>query len=147
MSRTAHTPVTMPPMGKIRMWTPGRTNGAPDATTKVWIGGWTVALVTVACLAKTPETKFASVDDSVVLTAPVLSVPVRVMTGVSTFCSAALQICQLGCYKVEACYLRALTGAEEVFVDLTNKGVGLCHCRGRILPLLNGILIPRPRDQ
>ena len=37
--RMAHTPVMIPPMGKIKICRPGRTNGALAATTRVWMGG------------------------------------------------------------------------------------------------------------
>lgn len=89
--RTVQIPVMTPPIGKIKMLRPGTTNGAPDATTKVWIGASTAAFVTETCAANTPDTKVASSEDRDVLTvAPVPSVPVRVTVGTRTFWSAAL---------------------------------------------------------
>ena len=69
------------------MLIPGTTNGDADATTRVWIGGETWALVaTTSWTEKTPETKFASELVREVLTfAPVLDCPVRVTSGTRTF--------------------------------------------------------------
>ena len=67
-NNTVQIPVMIPPMGKIRMWRPGTTNGAPDATTRVWIGGETWLFVGTTWVAKTPETNVASLEESVVLT-------------------------------------------------------------------------------
>ena len=92
-NNTVHMPVMIPPMGKIRMFNPGITNGEPDATTRVWIGGWRRDFVGVTTAAKTPDTKVASSEESVVFTIwPVGSWPVNVTVGTRTFCSAALNI-------------------------------------------------------
>ena len=78
----------IPPMGKMRMLTPGRTNGALSATTKVWIGGWTTVLATVASSAKMPETKDASPVSRVAFCwSPAALRPVRVTVGTRSFSS------------------------------------------------------------
>lgn len=41
INRIAQVPVMIPPIGKMRMLTPGRTKGLSDATTRVWIGATT----------------------------------------------------------------------------------------------------------
>lgn len=60
LNSTAQTPVMMAPIGNIKIWRPGTTNGAPDATTRVWIGGETSDFVGTTWVAKTPLTKVAS---------------------------------------------------------------------------------------
>lgn len=83
------------------MCNPGTTNGALDATTRVWIGDETAVLETVAVCAKTPETKVASPDARVVLTCdPVLSVPVRVTVGMRSFSRADLELLAMCEYAV-----------------------------------------------
>jgi hypothetical protein len=58
-----------PPIGKIKMLRPGRTKGASEATTRVWMGDWTVDLVVVvAAFANTPFTNVASLLEREVLT-------------------------------------------------------------------------------
>lgn len=49
-----------PPIGKMRMLRPGTTNGAPVATTRVWIGASTWDRVGAIGVEKTPATKVAS---------------------------------------------------------------------------------------
>jgi hypothetical protein len=57
IKRTAQTPVMTAPIGAIRILRPGSTNGALEATTRVWMGDCTADLVTVvAAFAKTPLT-------------------------------------------------------------------------------------------
>lgn len=90
-SSTAQTPVMMPPIGKMRILVPGRTNGASEATTRVWMGAvaWKAL---VAVTAKTPVTKEASPVLRVVLTAvPVAEVAVRVTMGTTSFSREALR--------------------------------------------------------
>lgn len=57
-NRMAQVPVMIPPIGKIRMCVPGRTKAAPEATTRVWIGGSAAdnVVTVVAAFAKTPVT-------------------------------------------------------------------------------------------
>ena len=91
MNRAAQTPVIIAPMGKIRMLSPGTTNGEPDATTRVWIGGWSRDFVGVTTAANTPETKVAASLERVVLTVwPAASLQVNVTVGTRIFCSAVL---------------------------------------------------------
>jgi hypothetical protein len=91
INKTVQMPVMMAPMGKIKMFRPGTTKGEPDATTRVWIGGWSRDLVGVTTAAKTPDTKVASSEERVVLTVcPLGSWPVNVTVGTRTFWSAAL---------------------------------------------------------
>lgn len=92
MKRTAQTPVMMPPIGKIRIFRPGTTKGALDATTRVWIGDDTAdAVVVVAALAKTPLTNVASLLEREVLTVwPLVSMPVNVTVGMRSFSRVAL---------------------------------------------------------
>jgi hypothetical protein len=83
MKRMLQTPVMIPPTGKMSRPVPGTTKGASDATTKVWMGGSTAALVMVeAWVAKAPATKEASLEVRVVFViAPDEVVPVKVTTG------------------------------------------------------------------
>ena len=91
INKRVQTPVMIPPIGKIMMFNPGTTNGEPDATTRVWIGGWTRDFVGVTTAAKTPDTKVAWSLERVVFTnSPVGSFPVNVTVGTRIFCSAAL---------------------------------------------------------
>jgi hypothetical protein len=83
---SAHVPVTTPPIGAIRICTPGSTNVCPGATTRVCIGACAVA--TLACVTafwdveKEPTRKAASVMESVVLAVwPCALVPLRVTVG------------------------------------------------------------------
>jgi len=94
MNATVQTPVITNPIGAIRMFNPGRTNGAPDATTRVWIGGaatWAfVGGVTDDAAAEvvenSPLTNVASSEERDVLTVePVGVVPVNVTAGMRVF--------------------------------------------------------------
>lgn len=88
MRRIAQTPVMMPPIGKIRMWRPGTTKGASEATTSVWMGDCTAVLDTVAAFANTPDTNVASPDARVVFTvSPSGFMPVSVTVGMRSFSS------------------------------------------------------------
>jgi hypothetical protein len=92
-NKMAQIPVIIPPMGKIRMWRPGKTNGAPDATTRVWIGGETWLFVGTTWVAKTPETKVASWEERLVLTVwPVALTAVKLTVGTRTFWRSALRM-------------------------------------------------------
>ena len=67
-------------------------NGAPDATTRVWIGGETCDFVGTTWSAKTPLTKVASWEERVVFTAwPLPFTAVRLTAGTRTFWRAALR--------------------------------------------------------
>ena len=91
MNKTVQMPVMIPPMGKMMMLRPGTTNGDPDATTRVWIGGWTCDFDGETDAEKAPETKVASEEERVVLTAaPLESTPVNDTVGTRTFWRAAL---------------------------------------------------------
>ena len=59
INKTVQMPVMIAPIGKIKIFNPGTTKGEPDATTRVWIGGWTRDFVGVTTAAKTPLTKVA----------------------------------------------------------------------------------------
>jgi hypothetical protein len=84
--RTVQMPVMIAPIGKIRIFNPGKTNGEPDATTRVWIGGWTRDLVGVTTAANTPETNVAWSFERVVFTVgPDGSWPVNVTVGTRIF--------------------------------------------------------------
>ena len=79
-------PVMNAPIGKIKMFNPGTTKGEPDATTRVWIGGWTRDTVGVTTEANTPLTKVAWSFERVVFTvSPVGSWPVNVTVGTRIF--------------------------------------------------------------
>jgi hypothetical protein len=71
MPKKAHTPVTMAPMGKIRIFVPGSTNGAAaaaDAAAALAEAAEAASAVALAALEKTPFTKAASFEARVVLT-------------------------------------------------------------------------------
>lgn len=68
MKRTDQMLVMIRPIGKIRIDMPGTTKGASEATTRVWIGGMTLDWVGTSCLANTPFTKVASLEEREVLT-------------------------------------------------------------------------------
>ena len=92
ISKTAQMQVITPPIGKINRFMPGTTNGASEATTRVWIGGCTTVLLTVASRAKTPETNDASPESRVALTwRPAELRPVRVTVGARSFSSSLLK--------------------------------------------------------
>ena len=93
INNSVQTPVMIAPIGKIKIFNPGKTNGEPDGTTRVWIGGWRRDFVGVTTVAKKPDTKVAWSEESVVFTIwPVGSWPVNVTVGTRTFCSAALNM-------------------------------------------------------
>lgn len=121
--RTVQILVMINPIGTIKMFKPGTTNGASDATTRVWMGGITWDFVTVTWAAKTPETKVASSEEREVFTfAPVLSVPVRVTVGTRTFWRAALHTL-VGFDDQGLLYVRSHVGGQEVLVYLSNESV------------------------
>lgn len=89
---TVQVPVITSPIGTMRKLSPGTTNGASLATTKVWIGGSTRTNETMALSENIPVTNVASFELRVVLTLlPRLSRLERVTAGVRTFCIAALE--------------------------------------------------------
>jgi len=93
INATVQTPVMTNPIGSSRMLIPGRTNGAPDATTRVWIGAtatWAfvggVTDVAAELVENSPLTNVASSEERDVLTVePVAVVPVNVTAGMRVF--------------------------------------------------------------
>lgn len=124
----AHTPVTMPPIGKMMMFNPGTTNAMfGSVTTRVWIGATTWDLVGTTWVAKTPLTKVASEDESVVLTVwPVAFTAVKVTVGTRTFWRSILRS-SLVRYKTTdyTKYLRSHVRCNQVRINLSRKCVGL----------------------
>ena len=124
INKTVQMPVMIPPMGKIRMFNPGTTKGAPEATTRVCKGGATCAFVPVTCAAKAPDTNVASSEERVVFTiCPVGSWPVNVTVGTRTFWSAALNKSAWNKGNRGTFYLRSHGSCHQVRVDLSNKGI------------------------
>jgi hypothetical protein len=95
--RSAQAPVTIPPMGAIRMCVPGTTNGSPAATTRVCMAPATLDSVTASsCCAKTPLTKVASLVERLVLTVwPWESTAVNLTTGTRDCCIVELGLLAL----------------------------------------------------
>ncbi len=137
INKTVQMPVIIPPIGKIRMFNPGTTNGAPDATTRVWIGGCKRDFVGVTTAAKTPDTKVASLEERVVFTiSPVGSSPVNVTVGTRTFWRAALNMSAENQRQQTHCtYVPILVDSRSLLIcptkayDCTNIGVVTRFCK------------------
>jgi len=133
MPNKAHTPVIIPPMGKIKILVPGRTNGVAVADDAVVVLAEAAEAAEAASVdefvwsAKTPLTKVASLEARVVLAVvPEEVAAERVTTGMTRPWRVVLGIhCYCGGFDVWLVDLRVHIRSHEVLVDLADKGIGL----------------------